>query len=80
MQEPDWITTHLNEYDGIISQLEAHGMTIDDKLKALLLMRSLLPSWETLITTVCNASTTVVKYFETMSSLLTEDAWMKTFV
>jgi hypothetical protein len=58
MKESDSITAHLNDYEGIISQVLAQGMTIDDELKALLLMSSLPPSWETFVTTVCNASAT----------------------
>jgi hypothetical protein len=55
MKESDSITAHLNDYEGIISQLSAQGMTIDDELKALLLMSTVPPSWETFVTTVCNA-------------------------
>jgi hypothetical protein len=80
MKESDSITAHLNDYEGIISQLSAQGMTIDDELKALLLMSTLPPSRETFVTTVCNASTAAVKYSETMSSILSEDARRKTFV
>jgi hypothetical protein len=80
MKESDSITTHLNEYEGVISQLLAQGMTIDDEIKALLLMSTLPPSWETFVTTVCNASATAVKYSETTSSILSEDARRKTFV
>jgi hypothetical protein len=80
MKESDSITAHLNDYEGIISQLSSQGMTIDNELKALLLMSSLLPSWETFVTTVCNTSATEVKYSETMSSILSEDARRKTFV
>jgi hypothetical protein len=80
MKESDSITAHLNEYEGIISHLSAQGMTIDDKLKALLLMSSLLPSWETFVTTVCNASATAVKCSKTTRSILSEDAQRKTFV
>jgi hypothetical protein len=64
MKESDSITTHLNEYKRIISQLSAQQMTIDDDLEALLLMSSLPPSWETFVTTVCNASSAAVKYSE----------------
>jgi hypothetical protein len=53
MKESDLITAHLNDYEGIISQLSAQGMTIDDELKTLLLMSTLPPSWETFVTTVC---------------------------
>jgi hypothetical protein len=80
MKESDSITAHLNDFEGIISQLSAQGMTIDDELKALLLMSTLPPSWETFITTVCNASAAAVKYSETTSSILSEDARRKTFV
>jgi hypothetical protein len=55
MKESDSITAQLNDYEGIISQLSAQGMMIDDELKALLLMSSLPPSWETFVKTVCNA-------------------------
>jgi hypothetical protein len=52
MNESNSVTTHLNDYEGIISQLLAQGMTIDDELKALLLLiSSLPPSWETFVTT-----------------------------
>jgi hypothetical protein len=81
MKESDLITAHLNNYEeGIISQLSAKGITIDDELKALLLMSSLPASWETFVTTICNVSATAVKYSETTSSILSEDARRKTFV
>jgi hypothetical protein len=80
MKESDSITAHLNDYEVIISQLSAQGMTIDDELKALLLMSTLPPSWKTFVTTVCNASAAAVKYSETTSSILSEDARRKTFV
>jgi hypothetical protein len=80
MKESDSITANLNDNEATISQLSAQGMTIDDELKALLLMSSLPPSWETFVTTVCNASATAVKYSETMSSILSEEARRKTFV
>jgi hypothetical protein len=44
MKESDLITAHLNHYEGILSQLSAPGMTIDDELQALLLMSILPPS------------------------------------
>jgi hypothetical protein len=55
-------------------------MTIDDELKALLLMSTLPPSWETFVTTVCNVSTAAVKYSETTNSILSEDARRKMFI
>jgi hypothetical protein len=55
-------------------------MMIDDELKALLLMSNLPPSWETFVTTVCNALATTIKYSETTIYILLEDARRKTFV
>jgi hypothetical protein len=43
-------------------------------------MSSLPPSWETFVTTVCNTSATALKYSETTSYILSEDAQRKTFV
>jgi hypothetical protein len=80
MKESDSIMAHLNDYEGIILHMSAQGMTIDDELKALQLMSSLPPSWETFVTTECNASATAVKYSETTSSILFEDARRKPFI
>jgi hypothetical protein len=81
IKESDSIMAHLNDYEWIInSQLSAQGMTIDDELKALLLMSRLPPSWETFVTIVCNACAAAVKYSEITSSNLFEDTRRKTFV
>ena len=79
MKESDSVQTHLNEYESLSSQISAQGTTIEDKLRAMFLMSSLPSSWETFITTVCNASTTVVKYSEVTSAILTEAARTKSF-
>mgnify|MGYP006970556385 CR=1 FL=1 len=47
-------------------------MTIEDNLKAMTLMSSLAPSWETFVTIVCNASTIVIEYSKVTSATLTE--------
>ena len=54
-------------------------MTIEDELRAVILMSSLPSSWETFVTTVCNASTTAIKYSEITSAILTEAARRKSF-
>ena len=69
MKESDSVQAHLNEYESLISQVLAQGNTIEDKLREMLLMSSLPPSCETFATTVCNASTTTVKYSEVTRSL-----------
>ena len=45
-------------------------MTIDDELKALLMMSTRPTSWETFVAIVYNVSATTVKYSEITSSIL----------
>ena len=79
MEESDSVQVHLNEYKSLSSQISAQGTTIKDKLKAMLLMSRLPPSWETFVTTMCNASTAAVKYSEVTSAILTKAAQRKSF-
>ena len=79
MKESNSVQAHLNEYESLSSQISAQGTTIEDELRAMLLMSSLPPSWETFVTTVCNASTAAMKYFKVTSAILTEAAWRKSF-
>ena len=48
-------------------------------MRAMLLMSSLPLSWETFVTTMCNASTIAVKYSEVTSAILTEATQRKSF-
>ena len=41
MKESDLVQAHLNKYESLSSQIAAHGTTIEDELKAMLLMSSL---------------------------------------
>ena len=79
MKESDSVQAHLNEYESLSSQISSQGTTIEDELKAMILMSSLPSSWETFVTTVCNASTTAVKYSKVTSAILTEAARRKSF-
>ena len=79
MKESDSVQTHLNEYKSLSSQISAQGTTIEDELRAMLFMSSLPLSWETFVTTVCNASTAAVKYSEVTSAILTEASQRKLF-
>ena len=80
MKESDSVQAHLNEYKSLSSQISSQGTTIEDELRAMLLMSSLPSSWGTFVTTVCNASTIVVKYAEVTSEILIEAAQRKSFV
>ena len=74
IKELNSIHTHLNGYESINSPISTQEMmTIEEELKAFLLMCSLPPSWESFVTTVCNALIVVIKYSEVMSSILSVD-------
>ena len=77
MKESNSVQAHLNKHENLSSQISSQGTTIQDELRAMILMSSLPSSWETFITTVCNASTTVVKYSEVTTAILTEAARAK---
>ena len=79
MKGSDSVQAHLNEYESLSSQISSQGTEIEDELRAMLLMSSLPSSWETFVTTVCNASTTVVKYSGVSSAILTEATRRKSF-
>ena len=55
-------------------------MTIDNELKVLVSMSSLHLPRETFVTTVCNALGAAVQYSKAKNSILTKDAWKKSFV
>ena len=74
MKESDSVQALLNEYESLSSQISSQGTTIEDELRAMLLMSSLPSSWETFVITMCNASTIAVRYSEATSAILTEAA------
>ena len=79
MKEFDSVQAHLYEYESLSSQISSQGTTIKDELRAMILMSSVPSSWETFVTTVCNTSTTAIKYSEVTSAILTEAARRKSF-
>ena len=42
MEESDSVQAHLNEYERLSSQISSQGTTIEDELRAMILMSSLL--------------------------------------
>ena len=66
---------HLNNFKGLINQLTKIEMKIDDELQALLLLSSLLESWDTLVVTLSNSAPEGKLTMDTVSdSLLGEEA------
>ena len=56
MKESNGVTTHFNEFDNLFTQIRAQRMQIDDEMKAIHLLCSLPPSWDTLYTTISNSA------------------------
>ena len=54
-------------------------MTIEQELRALILLSSLPPSWETFVTTISNATSTAMPYASATGAILSEDARRKSF-
>ena len=79
MKESDFVTAHLSAYETIIVELPSQGTTIEEELRALILLNSILPSWELFVTTICNAYPTTMTYASVTGSILSEDARHKSF-
>ena len=52
MKDIDSVTSHLNDFDTVWSQLHAQKMTMDDELKCVFLLCTLPSSWDTFCTVV----------------------------
>ena len=52
MKESDSVT-QLSAYQSFIAQLSSQGMTVEEELRALILISSLPLSWEIFVTMVC---------------------------
>ena len=76
-EESNFVKAHLRAYETIITQPSSQGMTIEE-LRALILLNILPPSWETFVTTICNASMAMT-YTSATGSILSEAALWKSF-
>ena len=77
MKEPDSVTAHLSAYQTILAQLSSQGTTIEEELRALILLNSLPSSWETFVTTICNASSMEMTNAFATREILSEDVRRK---
>ena len=46
MSETGFVSDHINEFNMIVSQLNSVDINFEDEIKALILMSSLLESWD----------------------------------
>uniref|UniRef100_A0A2N9FPX7 Integrase catalytic domain-containing protein n=1 Tax=Fagus sylvatica TaxID=28930 RepID=A0A2N9FPX7_FAGSY len=56
LKEGRSVAEHLSEFQDLVNQLTRMNLVVDDKLQALLLLSSLLDSWETLVVSLSNST------------------------
>ncbi|MCO5594909.1 hypothetical protein L7F22_048944 [Adiantum nelumboides] len=56
MTEGNSVSSHLNEFNDVFSQLILKGLNFDDEMKAIFLLCSLPSSWDTFNTATSNSS------------------------
>ncbi|MCO5608501.1 hypothetical protein L7F22_062712 [Adiantum nelumboides] len=56
MKEGSNVSSHLNEFNSLFSQLTSKGLNFDDEMKAIFLLCSLPSSWDTFNTAIDNST------------------------
>uniref|UniRef100_A0A2N9J8U9 Integrase catalytic domain-containing protein n=1 Tax=Fagus sylvatica TaxID=28930 RepID=A0A2N9J8U9_FAGSY len=56
LKEGRSVAEHLSEFQDLVNQLTRMNLVVDDELQALLLLSSLLNSWETLVVSLSNSA------------------------
>lgn len=65
MEEAAWVATHVNEFNTIINQVSSVRIELDDKVLDLILLASLLNSWEPMIVAFKNSVESMKLKFNT---------------
>ncbi|MCO5560834.1 hypothetical protein L7F22_014454 [Adiantum nelumboides] len=74
MKEGSSVSSHLNEFNALYSQLTSKGLNFDDEMKAIFLLCSLPASWDTFNTAISNSTHGgKLTFGEVTSALLTEE-------
>ncbi|MCO5611719.1 hypothetical protein L7F22_065977 [Adiantum nelumboides] len=74
MKEGSSVSSHLNEFNSLYSQLTSKGLNFNDEMKAIFLLFSLPASWDTFNTTMSNSTHGGKLAFSVVTSaLLTEE-------
>ena len=76
MKEGTSITTHINEFNGIVSQVINQKLIMDDEFKAAFLLCTLVDSWDTFRTALSNSSV-LLTYADVEGALIQEEMNMK---
>ena len=72
MKEGTSITTHINEFNCIVSQVINQKLIMDDEFKAAFLLCTLPDSWDTFRTAMSNSSV-LLKYADVEGALIQEE-------
>ena len=56
LKEGRSVAEHLNDFEGLVTQLISAGLTLEDEMQACLLLGSLPDSWDTLVVSLSNSA------------------------
>ena len=74
MKEGSLVAEHLNAFNIITNHLSSVKIILDDEIRDILLMCSMLDNWENLIVTMSTSATTgTLKFDNASSSLMNEE-------
>ncbi|MCO5547022.1 hypothetical protein L7F22_000463 [Adiantum nelumboides] len=74
MKEGSSVSSHLNEFNALYSQLTSKGLNFDDEMKGIFLLCSLPASWDTFNTAISNSTHGgKLAFGDVTSALLTEE-------
>jgi hypothetical protein len=74
MSEVGYVADHLNEFNTVTNQLCSIKVDFDDEVRALLILCSLLESWNSLVMVVSNSisGSNTLKFYDVVSVILSE--------
>ena len=78
MKEGTNVTTHLNDFNVIFTQLVSQGLDFGEEIKCIFMLCSLPPSWDTFSIAISNSALAIgLVYNDVIGSLLTEEICQK---
>ena len=79
MLEGGFVVDHLNEFNTIASQLSYVKVNFDDEVRAILILCSLLESWNGLVMTISNSvpSSNTLKFDDVVGVILSKEMQRK---
>ena len=80
MPEGKSIANHLNDFNKIWAQLEFVELTFSEDIKSLMFMCSLPESWDTVITSISNASKEKLMFDEVLGAILNQEMMKRSMV